>query len=260
MTIHPTAIVDAKAELDQTVEVGPFCVIDAHVRVEGGTRLYQNVYLTGWTHVGANCMLHPGVIVGHEPQDIKYHGERSYCRIGQGCILREYTTIHRGTIPESETVLGEKCFLLAGAHVAHNCIVGDNVTLINEAKLGGHVEVQNRAVISGGVSVHQFTRIGELAMLQGNAAVSMDVPPFMMVARDGRVAGLNRVGMQRAGFSTEEMSEIRAAHRLLYRSGLPFREAVERLAGEVGTGPGQRLVEFLQAESKRGIAGRRRTG
>lgn len=260
MTIHPTALVDPKAELDQTVEIGPFCVIEAHVRVEGGTRLYQNVYLTGWTHVGANCTLHPGVIVGHEPQDVKYHGERSYCRIGPGCILREYTTIHRGTIPESETVLGEKCFLLAGAHIAHNCIVGNNVTLINEAKLGGHVEVQDRAVISGGVSVHQFTRIGELAMLQGNAAVSMDIPPFMMVARDGRVAGLNRVGMQRAGFSREEMDEIRAAHRLLYRSGLPFRAAVERLAGEVATGPGRRLLEFLQAESKRGIAGRRRGG
>jgi len=260
LSIHPTAIVDSHAEIDPAAEIGPYCVIDANVRVDAGTRLYHNVYLTGWTHVGPQCTLHPGVIVGHEPQDVKYRNERTFCRIGKGTILREYVTVHRGTMPESETVVGESCFLLCGAHVAHNCIVGNSVTMVNGAKLAGHVEVGNRAMISGDVVIHQFCRIGELVMLQGNAGISMDIPPFMLAALDGRVAGLNRVGLRRAGLSREEIADIRDAYRTLYRGGLPFRQAVEALATQVRTDPGRRLLSFLQANSRRGIAGRRRAG
>lgn len=259
MAIHPTAIIDPKAELDASVEVGPYCVIESNVHVAAGCRLYHGVYLTGWTEIGENCELHPGVIVGHEPQDTKYGGERSYCHIGRGTILREYVTIHRGTVPDSETVVGEDCFLLGGSHVAHNCILGDRVTLINNVLLGGHVEIGNGATLGGAAMVHQFVRIGELAMIAGDARVTKDVVPFALSDVKGRVAGLNRVGLRRAGLTREQVQDIREAYRLLFAKGLAFPEAVERLAGEAQSPPCQRLARFLQEHSKRGVAGRSRS-
>jgi UDP-N-acetylglucosamine acyltransferase len=259
LAIHPTAVIDRRAEIDGNVEVGPFCVIEGHVRVAAGCRLYQHVYLTGWTQIGESCVLHPGVIVGHEPQDTKYRGERSYCRIGARTILREYVTIHRGTIPDSETVVGDDCFLLAGGHVAHNCTIGSGVTLINNVLLGGHVRVDDRATLGGGAGIHQFVRIGELAMIAGTARVVMDVPPFALIDTEGRVAGLNRIGLRRAGMSHEDLRDVREAYRVLYASGLSFTEAVERLAGGGSCSAArQRLVRFLQANSRRGVAGRSR--
>ncbi|MBI4716456.1 MAG: acyl-ACP--UDP-N-acetylglucosamine O-acyltransferase [Planctomycetes bacterium] len=255
MSIHPTALVDGKAELDADVEVGPYCVIDGHVRIAAGCRLHHGVYVTGWTELGPACVLHPGVIVGHEPQDVKYHGERSYCRIGRRTVLREHVTIHRGTIPDSETVVGEECFLLAGSHVAHNCRLGRGVTLINNVLLAGHVSIEDRATLGGGAVVHQFVRIGELTMIPGNGRVSMDVPPFAMLDFVGRVVGLNRVGMRRAGMTGEERDEIRALYRTLYGSSLPFREAVDRASVQAQTPAGRRLIAFLREESRRGIAG-----
>jgi UDP-N-acetylglucosamine acyltransferase len=259
LAIHPTAIVHSKAELDSSVEVGPHCVIDAHVRVSSGCRLYHGVYLTGWTEIGEDCELHPGAIVGHAPQDAKYSGARSYCRIGRGTILREYVTVHRGTIPESETVVGEDCFLLAGAHVGHNCAVGKGVTLINNVLLGGHVIIEERATIGGAVGIHQFTRVGELAMIAGTARVTMDVIPFALADANGRISGLNRVGLRRANIPPEHVVELREAYRLLFASGLRLSEAVQKLGAAVRFPPGERLARFLQHESKRGIAGASRT-
>ncbi len=258
MSIHPTAIIDPKAEVDGSVVVGPYCVIDAHVRVAAGCRLYQGVYLTGWTEVGEDCELHPGVIVGHAPQDRKYGGERSYCRVGARSILREYVTVHRGTLPESQTRIGEDCFLLAGSHVGHNCLLGNGVTLINSVLLGGHVEVGDLTTMGGRVSVHQFVRIGRLAMVAGHAAVPMDVVPFALVDVEGRIAGLNRVGLRRAGTPKEQVQDLREAYRVLFDRNLPFRGAVERVAKQVRTPAGRCLLEFLQSENKRGIAGRSR--
>lgn len=258
MAIHPTAIVDHRAELDDTVEVGPFCVIEEHVRVAAGCRLYHGVYLTGWTRIGENCVLHPGVIVGHEPQDAKYGGERSYCRVGSRSVLREHVTIHRGTIPESETVVGEDCFLLAGAHVGHNSVVGDGVTLINNVLLGGHVDIGRGATLGGQAGVHQFVRIGELAMIPGCARLVMDVVPFALVDLTGRIVGINRVGLRRAGVSQDHVRDIREAYRVLFSGGTAFREAVKRLSGNVCSPMVQELVRFLEARSRRGIAGRSR--
>jgi UDP-N-acetylglucosamine acyltransferase len=258
LAIHPTAIVDPKAELHPSVEVGPYCVIEANVRVAAGCVLMQNVYLTGWTEIGENCVLHPGVIVGHAPQDVKYDGSRTYCRIGRNNILREYVTIHRGTMPESATTVGDDCFLLAGSHVAHNCTVGSHVTMINGALLGGHVSVGNHATIGGGAGVHQFVRIGELAMVKGNAAAVMDVVPFALTSFDGRIAGINRVGLRRASLTPEEREEIRQAYRILFGRAGRFSESVSCLSTRVRTPAGRRLLEFVQAESKRGIAGRSR--
>lgn len=260
MAIHPTAIIDSKAELDPTVEVGPYCVIDAHVRVGAGTRLYQGVYLTGWTEIGEACVLHPGVIVGHEPQDTKYNGERTYCRVGRGTILREYVTIHRGTIPESETVVGEECFLLGNAHVAHNCVLGNRVTMINSSVLGGHVEIQDNATLGGCAGVHQFVRIGELAMVPGGVQVRMDLVPFAMADLHGRVAGLNRVGLKRAGMTADQIGHIREAYRRLIGRGSPPSLLDERTVCDLRSPEVDRLVHFLRSESRRGVAGRSRSG
>lgn len=260
MNIHPTAIVDRRAEIDHTVEVGPYCVIDAHVHVAAGCRLMHGVYLTGWTHLEPNCILHPGVVVGHEPQDVKYKGERTYCRVGEGTILREYVTVHRGTDPESTTTIGRNCFLLATSHVGHNSTLGDNVTLINAVLLAGHVQVGDRATIGGDAGIHQYVRIGELSMIAGTARVTMDVPPFTLIDAAGRVAGLNRVGIRRAGYTPAETKAIRDAYRVLYRPGARFRDVVPELVASADRAPApvQRLVQFLSAPSKRGIAGRSR--
>ncbi len=258
MSIHPTAIVDRKAEIDGSVTVGPYCIIQGPVRLAAGTRLYQNVYITGRTHIGEDCVLHPGVIVGHEPQDLKYRGEPTGCRIGRGTILREYVTIHRGTTPDSTTVVGEECFLLVGSHVAHNCTIGNKVTLINNVLLGGHVQVGDGATLGGQAGVHQFVRIGELAMIAGNARVTQDVLPFSLVDTKGLVSGLNRVGLRRVETPRDQLDEIRRAYRMWFSSELSRTQAIEQLVGELRFPPGLRLLAFLQAESRRGLAGRSR--
>ena len=255
MPIHPTAIIDRKAELDTTVDVGPFCIIEGNVRVEPECKLYHNVYLTGWTEIGAQCVLHPGVIVGHVPQDTKYGGERSTCRVGRGTILREHVTVHRGTIPESQTVIGEECFLFAGCHVAHNCTLGSRVTLVNNVLLAGHVEVADRATIGGSAGVHQFVRIGELVMVAGNATQRMDAPPYALIDPAGRVAGLNRVGLRRAEVPLDQRRAIRDAYRIIYERGYDRSRILEELAARSGT-PGVAVLHaFLSQPSQRGLAG-----
>jgi len=260
MPIHPTAIVNPQADVDGSVTVGPYCVVEGHVQVGANCLLYQNVYLTGWTRIEPDCELHPGVIVGHAPQDTKYKGERSYCRIGRGTVLREYVTIHRGTIPESTTVVGEDCFLLAGSHVGHNCALGNRVTLINNALLAGHVEVGDGATIGGAAAVHQFVRIGELTMVAGAARARMDIVPFALTDADGRIAGLNSVGLRRAEFPRDHVADIRNAFRILFSTGSPLENRLEQLAGAAQSPPGCRLLEFVKATGKRGLAGRSRRG
>jgi UDP-N-acetylglucosamine acyltransferase len=259
VSIHPTAILNPNAEIDPTVEVGPYCVIDGDVRIGPNCRLFHNVYVTGWTEIAEGCELHPGCVVGHVPGDIKYKGARTYCRVGRGSILREYVTIHRGTEPESATVIGERCFFLAGSHVGHNGTVGDEATVINNALLGGHVLVGRRATVGGQVGVHQFVRIGELAMIAGCAKLVMDIPPFALTDVQGRVAGLNRIGLRRAGVPREEVLEVRELYRVLYGSRPPFSRAVEKVLAAARSPAGRVLAEFLAAPSRRGIAGRSRS-
>ncbi|MCH7705038.1 MAG: acyl-ACP--UDP-N-acetylglucosamine O-acyltransferase [Planctomycetes bacterium] len=258
MSIHPTAIIDTEAELHESVEVGPFCVIEENVRVDAGCTIMHGVFLTGWTHIGKDCTIHPGAIVGHSPQDVKYSGERAYCRIGAGTTIREHVTIHRGSDPESETVVGDECFLLAGSHIAHNCRLGRNVTLINKVLLAGHVSVEDFVTIGGGAGVHEFVRIGERAMVRGGARVPMDVPPFALTDDAGRIAGVNRVGLRRAGIDGEALLDIRQIYRTLYARAARFSEAVATVAGESHTPAGRRPVAFLTAKSQRGLAGRSR--
>lgn len=256
--IHPTAIVGSAAKIHPSVQVGPFCIIEGHVQIGPGCRLMQGVFVTGWTTIGANCEIHPYAVLGHSPQDVKYQGQRSYCRIGDGCIIREYVSIHRGTVPESETVVGEGCFLLGGAHVGHNCSIGNKVTLINNVLLAGHVTVGDYATVGGGTPVHQFVRIGELAMVAGGGRLAQDVPPFALTDAEGRIAGLNRVGLRRNEFGRDEVVALREAYRILYGKSRSFQDSISELRSREMTPATRKLLDFIQAPSRRGISGRAR--
>jgi UDP-N-acetylglucosamine acyltransferase len=258
MSIHPTAIVGPKAEIDSTAEIGPYVVIEGSVRVGASTRIHAHACVAGWTRIGARCEVYPHACIGYPPQDLAYDGAETYCNVGDDTVLREFVSIHRGTTPESTTSVGSNCFLMANAHVAHNCCVGDRVILANAVLLAGHVHIGNGAFLGGASGVHQFVRLGELVMLGGMGVVTSDVPPFFMAGERNRCMGVNVIGMRRAGLGVEERTEIRKAHQLLYRSGVPFPEAVEQLATTVQTESGKHLVEFLRSPSKRGIISGRR--
>lgn len=259
MAIHRTAVVDPHAELDATVEVGAGAVVEGDVQIGEGSRIWPYAFIAGGARIGRRVEIHPFATVGHAPQDLAYDGSRTYAEIGDGCVIREHVSVHRGTVPGSSTRVGKRCYLMANSHVAHNCVLGDDVKLANGALLAGYVSVGDRAFLGGGVAVHQFTRVGELVMVRGLASVPMDVPSFMIAVADG-VAGVNVIGLRRAGATREERADVQAAVRLLYRSGMPFRRAVAALPAAVRTDYGRRLVEFLQAPSKRGIAGLVRRG
>ncbi|MCC7292851.1 MAG: acyl-ACP--UDP-N-acetylglucosamine O-acyltransferase [Phycisphaerales bacterium] len=260
MAIHPTAIVDRRAEIGAEVDIGPFCIIDAGVAVGAGCRLHQGVHLTGRARIGAGCELHAGVLIGHAPQDVKHRGEESFCRIGERNIIREYSTIHRATGEGQATTLGDDNFLLSGAHIGHNCTVGNRVTMVNGAKLAGHVQVADRVTFGADALVHQFVRVGALAMIAAAARVAMDIPPFMLTDHDGLIAGLNSVGLRRAGLSQEQILDLRRAFHLLYRQSPLFRQGVGRLAESKPTGAAAELLKFLEAPSRRGVTGVVRRG
>lgn len=259
MPIHPTAIVDKSAEIDPTAEIGAYAIIEGNVRIGPETRIYPHGYVSEGTTLGRRCQIHPFAVVGHLPQDLKFEGRPSYTEIGDETVVREHATIHRGTVPGSTTVVGKRCFIMSTGHVGHNCVLGDDVIIVNGVLLSGHVEVGRRAFISGNAAAHQFVRIGELAMISGLTRVLRDVPPFMIAAPAG-IVGPNVVGLRRAGLTSAERHELRQCHRVLFRSELHFREAIERVAEMVRTDPGQRLVEFLRQPSERGYMGLKRRG
>jgi len=258
MAIHPRAIVDPQAHVPPSAEIGPNAVIEGPVRLGEHVRVYPGAYISGWTEIGDRCEIHPGAIIGHLPQDFHYKGERSYCRVGAGTIVREFASIHRGTQPESWTIVGENCFFLGYSHVGHNCELAGGVKLYNNSLLAGHVIVGEHAIISGNCAVHQFARIGEYVMVGGSTRVTKDVPPFMKVVYESQVTGANTIGLKRSGrFTAEEIHEVREAYRTLYRSDLLFRDAVSALAAQVRTRTGRRIVDFIRSESRLGIAGGR---
>jgi UDP-N-acetylglucosamine acyltransferase len=254
MTVHPTAVIDPRATVDPSSVIEPHVVITGPVRIGPGCRVGASAVILGNTVIGAGCQIHSHAVLGDLPQDHAFQGGESYCQIGEGCTIREGVTIHRGTAPGSVTVVGAHCFLMANSHVAHNCEIGDEVTIVNGALLAGYVRVGPRAVISGNAAIHQFVRIGELAMVSGLARIVQDVPPFFMTGKDGAVVAENRVGMTRAGLSSLERKEIKAAFRIIYRSGIGHDEAVDQLSAYVSTDAGQRLLKFMAAGSKRGVA------
>ncbi len=253
MPIHPTAVIDRQAEIDPTAEIGAYVVVEGPVRIGARTTVRPHAYLCGWTTVGCDCDIHAFAAVGDLPQDFHYNGERSYCRIGDKVNIREGVSIHRGSQPESATIIGDECFLMAYSHVGHNCELGRGVKITNLSALGGHVQIGDLAIVSGSCVAHQFVRIGKLAFVAGGCRVTMDAPPFFTIYGDSTVVTHNVVGMRRAGYDAESLREIRSSLRLLYRSGQGFRQALAELIPRVQTPAGRELVAFLQEPSRRGI-------
>ena len=253
MAIHPTAVIDPRAEIDGEVEIGPYVVIDGPVKIKRRTRVMAHAYITGWTEVGEGNEIHPGAVLGDAPQDLAYRGEESYLRIGDRNIFREHVQLHRGTAPASSTVIGNDNFLMAGSHVAHNCKLGDHVVLANGALLGGYVEVGDRAFISGHCVVHQFVRVGELSLMRGLSGVSKDVPPYSIVDWQHRVRGVKAVGLKRAGFDERRIREIKEVFRILFRKGRNLSLALKEVEVREGNSVDVlALLEFIKS-SKRGV-------
>jgi UDP-N-acetylglucosamine acyltransferase len=249
--IHPTAVIHPEAEIDSSVDIGPYTVIDEGVTVGPETKIGPHCYITGRTSIGKKNRIHAGCILGDEPQDLAYSGVPTSLKIGDSNIIREHVTIHRGTKEGTSTELGNENFLLANCHVAHNCQIGSQVIIVNAVLLGGYVEVQNRAFLGGGAVVHQFCRVGELSILRGLARISKDVPPFCMAVENNELVGLNLVGLRRAHLGAEQRDQLKSAYKKIFHSGLNVTQALGEVKG-IASGEVQRLVEFIET-SKRGI-------
>ena len=255
MSVHPTAIVAPGARLHATVEVGPYAVIGPRVELGAGTTVGPHAVIDGRTRLGERNKVFQFASVGAPPQDLKYAGEDSALEIGNENLIREFTTLHKGTTGGGGvTRIGDRNLFMAYAHVAHDCQVGNGCVLANAATLGGHVEVGDHVIIGGLAAVHQFTRIGQHAFVAGGAMVVMDVPPFCTAQGDrAELVGINSIGLARHGFSEEQIGRVKEGYRILFRSKLPLEEAVERLRTELGVRTEiQALLAFVTS-SQRGL-------
>jgi len=254
--IDSRAVVDPKAEIADGVEIGPFTIVGAGVEIGAGTVVGPHVVIKGPTRIGRDNTIYQFASVGEAPQDKKYGGEPTRLEIGDRNVIREYVSIHRAsTGGDGATRIGNDNFLMAYCHVAHNCVVGNRVTMANAATLAGHVQVQDSAVVGGLVAVHQFTRIGAYAMVGGFSGVGQDVTPYMIVSGDrARLFGPNLVGLKRAGFSDEKIAAIKKAYRIIFKSKLSLKEAIREVQAQIQDSPEvDALVEFISAKSPRGI-------
>ncbi|WP_072016026.1 acyl-ACP--UDP-N-acetylglucosamine O-acyltransferase [Leptolyngbya sp. KIOST-1] len=251
--IHPTAVVHSGAQLHPTVKVGPYAVIGEQVTVGAGTEIGAHVVIDGDTTIGAQNRIFPGAAIGLESQDLKYDGSMSRVIIGDNNLIREYVTINRATDAGAVTLLGSNNLLMAYSHVAHNCVVEDNVIIANSVALAGHVYVEAGARISGLVGVHQFVHVGRLAMIGGLSRIDRDVPPYTLInGNPAQVRGLNQVGLQRAGLTADAQiyRELKQAYRLVYRSGESVTDAVEKLHHHEGNDLVNHFSQFLRAALK----------
>jgi len=250
--IHPTAVIHPKAQVDPTAVVGPYAVIDEHVCIGPGCHIEAHARITGHTTMGANNRVHSGAVIGDAPQDLRYKGEPTRLRIGDNNIFREHVTIHCSNKLEEDTVIGSGNFFMAGSHVGHNCVVGNNNILANGAVLGGHVIVADRVFISATCMVHQFVRIGTLALMQGGSGISKDLPPFTIARGNNGLCGLNIVGLRRAGYSPEQRLELKKLYRVLFRSDKLFRQAIEEARSLFSSDTARQVLDFVSS-SKRGV-------
>ncbi len=251
--IAPTARIDPEACIGPQTVVGDYCVIERDVSVGASCRLEPYVYIKRWTTLGERNEISAGTVLGTDPLDKAFTGERSYLRIGQGNRIREHYTISRGTAPESATTIGDGNYIMTSGHIAHNCHIGNHTVICSCALVAGHVEIEDQAFISGGIAIHQYTKIGRLAMVAGMTRVNLDLAPFFLYSGyHMKPTGLNVVGLKRAGFAGADIAALKQAYRILFRSGLKLEQALTRIEAEVPTRHTAHLVSFVR-RSERGI-------
>ena len=259
MSIHPTATVSGSARIASGVSIGPYAVIEPDTEIGEGTEVRAHACVKRFTALGPENVIHEGAVLGGEPQDIGFTEHESYLRIGARNRIREGVTIHRGTGPGSQTIIGSDCFIMTCAHVAHDCRLADGVIIASNVALAGHVEIEERAFISGGVVIHQFCRIGKLAMIGGNSKIVQDCLPFIITdGVPGRARGLNLIGLRRAGLSGENLRSLKRAYAVLMRSGLGLDEALKQFI-KIDDRLVDYLVEFIR-KSERGFCREARKG
>lgn len=252
--IHPSAVIAKNAQIGVGNVIGPHVVIEDGVRIGAHNTIRTGAHICAGTEIGNHNDIHMYAVIGHAPQDLSYkEGDPTYTRIGHSNQIREFVTIHRGTKPGSATVIGDFNFLMAYCHVAHNCLLGNNIIMVNQASLTGHCIVEDRVFLSGMTGLHQFTRVGRLALLSALSAVNKDIPPYMICGgRPAVVLGINVVGMRRAGMNAAEREQVKQAYKILYRSGLNVTQALEAIEKDLHGQAVEHLVRFIR-ESKRGI-------
>lgn len=252
-SVHPTAIVHEGARLGAAVEIGPFCIVGAEVRLGDGVRLLSHAVIDGVTEIGDRCVIHPFACLGGPPQHLAHKGEPTRLVIGARNLIREHVTMHTGTAAgRGVTTVGSDGLFMVGAHVAHDCIVGDRVVMANNATLGGHVQVGDQVFMGGLSAVHQHSRIGRHAFVGGLAPVTKDVIPFALVGNDAGLEGINLVGLKRRGFSRELINDLRSAYRLLFAEEGTFQERVDDVARVFGGSPEvMEIIDFIRADASR---------
>ena len=252
--IHPTAIVDRNAKIGHDVQIDAFSIIGPHVTIGDKTVVQSHVVIEGKVITGHGNFIGHGAIIGTPPQDVSFSPERNTkVEIGRDNIIREYCTIHRGSPDGSVTRIGDENFLMAGAHIGHNCAIGNNMIIANNCLLGGYVRVDDGAFLGGGSTFHQFMRIGRLVMVQGSSAFGKDLPPFVIAAERNYVFGLNTVGLRRAGLTADDREELKKAFKLVYLSGLNTSQALEKAATMTFNAPAREFLDFISSSNKRGI-------
>ena len=253
--IHPTAIVDSKTDIEENVNIGAYSMVGANVRIGSGTFIGPHVVIQPFVDIGQECQIFQYASIGAVPQALKFEGEETHVRIGRGTVVREFVTINRGTgFGGGITEVGEKNFLMAYVHIAHDCKTGQNVILANNATLAGHIVIEDFVTVGGLVAIHQFVRIGKYAYIGGKSAVVKDIPPYVIAAGDrAKLHGLNSVGLKRQSFTQETVSKLKKAYRIIFRFGLTLNEAIERVRAEVDQIPEVlELIRFIKS-SQRGI-------
>ena len=247
-SVHP----DAK--IGENVAISPFVTIEKDVVIGDNTSIYPNVVIMNGARIGKNCRIFPGAVISAIPQDLKFRGEETTAEIGEGTTIRECATVNRGTAAKGKTVVGNNCLLMAYSHTAHDCVLGNNVILGNTTQLAGEVEVDEYAILSGGALVHQFTRIGRHVMIQGGSRVNKDIPPYVIIGREPiSYSGINIVGLKRRNFDNERISAIQEIYRILYQSGLNYREAVKQIEETVHHSAEKEIIVAFILNSQRGI-------
>ncbi|MCD8287875.1 MAG: acyl-ACP--UDP-N-acetylglucosamine O-acyltransferase [Porphyromonadaceae bacterium] len=251
---HPLSYVSPEAKIGENVEIGPFVTIDKNVIIGEGTRIMSHATILEGARIGKNCTIFPGAVISAIPQDLKFRGEDTTAEIGDNTTVREYATVNRGTVSKGRTIIGKNCLIMAYVHIAHDCILGNNIIISNASQIAGEVIIDDFAILSGGVLCHQFTHIGSHVMIQGGSQINKDIPPFIKIGHTPiAFAGINTIGLRRRNFSDETISLIQEAYRCIYMAGMNTTEALNYIEENLPATPERNeIVQFVR-NSERGI-------